>query len=200
MTCGLMAIAASVGLMGAACAAPSSAACNAAALTRRDTADWKFYAYEIGKAGLVERFGFWDASTRVRESDGTVRVWLKFVTRGQVKEATRSKALSKAIVDVAARKVACGYVPPFLVVEPSGRDLGHWADVVSDEVTADIAGITPEVSAYAEVDCRERRFRPLYGTYRLSARVEQQSQPGSWEYVPPEGNMTRLLRMLCSSN
>jgi hypothetical protein len=77
------------------------------------------------------------------------------------------------------------------------EEFNHLPEVSAYEEFADSGAIKPQAKMFSELNCRERKTQRLYLSYETNGKGGEETTPGDWEYVPPEGNFTTLLRILC---
>jgi hypothetical protein len=164
----------------AACVFASSAAYAA-------DVDWKFY----GSAKNNEHC-FLETKGVARQPDGHIRVWTKCLSADELDAAIAAEQ-DKAIVDRAARLVLDGYAPPISKFIKFSSD--QLVSVVMYEQAADLSPLEPTTRICWELDCSEKMIRAL----DVWARSGVRGAGSRWDYVAPETNADRMLKILCRS-
>ncbi len=154
--------------------------------------DWKLYG-GVSVAGPT--FCFYDANSVGRTSSGYIRVWTKCLTQKALDGVDSKSDLNTKIVHNAARKIIEGYVPPIIVIGES--EFKEIAGIVGYEETANLGALDPQARIFYELNCSERMMRRLSTSIHANGRSDFQDEPSKWEFVPPEGNATTLLKILC---
>jgi hypothetical protein len=145
--------------------------------------DWKFYGSAENKQHC-----FYDSIGASRQSDGHMRVWTKCLSED---EMDASGAKDNVITNRTADKIKGGYVPP--IIRFIDFPFDQIIAVVLYEQIADVGLLEPTARIYWELACSEKMIRLL----DLSARNGIRGSVRGWEYVAPETNADRLLKMLC---
>ena len=156
--------------------------------------DWKLYG---GASVDGPSFCFYDANSVAHASAGYVRVWTKCLAQKDLDSFDFKSDLGIKIVDIAARKIKDGYVPPIIVI--GQMDFKQIPEIVGYEEVADLGAVEPQASIFDEVNCPERMMRTLSVSMHANGQRGFKNKPGDWEYVPPEGNGATLLKILCPS-
>lgn len=107
------------------------------------------------------------------------------------------KDFGGAIEKGAAQKIAHYYLPPITRVQEVNTDT--IITITQYEVTADVADIQPSLSIFYELDCSKRMVGELSIYLKKNGKSSDFGKPVNWQYVPPEGNMADLLKILCPS-
>ena len=107
----------------------------------------------------------------------------------------RKSDLGTKIVDIAAKEIIQGYVPP--IVGIGQMEFNQVPEIVMYEQIANLGTIDPQAQIFDEVNCSERTMRRLSISIRIDGKGGSQNKPSEWEYVPPEGNGATLLKLLC---
>jgi hypothetical protein len=154
--------------------------------------DWKMYG---GASVAGPSFCFYDANGVTRTSSSYIRVWTKCLTQKDLEGVNMDDDVGKRIVDLAARKMIAGYVPPIVAVH--GMDFNQAVTVIQHEETANLSAIEPQAQFFLELNCSKRMMRRLSTSIHANGQSGFQNKPSEWEYVPPEGNVATLLKVLC---
>jgi len=163
-----------------------------AAFAQSASVDWKMYgAVSFGESGVC----FYDAKGMRGGPDGTIRVWTKCLRQKDLDGIDFKKPANNTILNEAAKKMLTGYMPPIASVETIDDD--QKTAFISYEVTADLSNLKPQSRIYYELNCPERMIRELSMSFEVKGKSTFQDKPREWQYVPPEGNGDRLLRLLC---
>jgi hypothetical protein len=164
-----------------------------AASARAADVDWKMYGTASIDGGVV---CFYESKGVIAQSASTLRVWTKCLLQKDLDSVDFDDDLGKKIVDSSARKVIKGYMPPIAVVED--MDLDQAIGVIQAEEIANLSNIHPSGRLFYELNCSERMMRRLSTYVRdFNGKEGFSHEPSGWEYVPPEGNGARLLKILC---
>lgn len=154
--------------------------------------DWKLY----GSASVTgTSFCFYDAHSAARTSSGYIRVWTKCLAQKDLESADKNDDVSRKIVESAARKITEGYVPPIVVI--GKMDFAQIPEISAYEEIANLNSIGPRARFFEELNCSERMDRRLSTYLIINGESRQKDTPSDWEYVPPEGNVATLLKILC---
>jgi hypothetical protein len=168
---------------------------GAAAVSPRELdVDWKFY----GGASLTDKkhnVCFYDASGIVRKPDNHIRVWTKCLPQKDIDKVDIKKDFGGKILENTAEKVARHYMPPIGVAEVMDAD--QIMQVTEYEEVANISSIEPHARIFYELNCPERMFRELTMYFQSNGKSGSLDKPSDWKYIPPEGNLARLLKILC---
>jgi hypothetical protein len=105
------------------------------------------------------------------------------------------KGHGKKIFDGAVEKVARYYVPPVALVEDISADQAGW--ITLQEQIANLSYIQPSDSIFYELNCSERMYRELNYSMRQDGKRISRDRPSEWKYLPPEGNLATLLKIVC---
>jgi hypothetical protein len=152
--------------------------------------DWKMY----GAASIPDRVVcFYESKGLVAQP--TLRVWTKCLLQKDLDSVDFDSELGKKIIENAVRKMTDIYVPPIALVEDINFDQAM--EVAGCEETANLSNIQPQASIFYELNCSERMMRQLSTHVLVKGKGRSDDKPKSWEYVPPEGNGARLLKILC---
>jgi hypothetical protein len=174
-----------------------------ASLARAADVDWKMYgsaSLALLDGGVLSSdrgvFCFYDANGITPTADRHLRVWTKCLLLKDLHSVDMKDELGGKIVKNTARKVLDKYVPPFAVVE--NVDFNQALAVIQYEETANLGGIQPRTQIFYELNCSERMTRTLSISVQVDgSRDSFDNKPSNWEYVPPETNGARLLKILC---
>lgn len=155
--------------------------------------DWKYFGGAVvdGKTVLT----FYDEKSLVRPPDGHIEVWTKGLAESEMIRVANAKKVDKAVVDRAAKKVAAGYAIPYAAV--TQLTLNQYVDLVMDEDIADYAQIQPVARMLFELDCPGRLFHLLSTELVTGGKRGFSNTPSEWEHVPPETNVSALMKILC---
>jgi hypothetical protein len=153
--------------------------------------DWKAYGFASVDGDSV---CFYDARGIVRRSDGHIRVWTKCLLVKDMDSIDRD--LNKQLVDNAARKLIDKYVPPIARVD---ERIGHNAslNIMMYEEIANFGNIEPVAKFFKEINCSEGMIRELSIEVRINGEYGYDNKPTDWQYVSPESNGARLLKIHC---
>lgn len=172
-------------------------------MTGAYASDWKVIGgAQIGKETLVT---FFDAES-VKHQDETVRVWVEGVPVKTLERIFKIEHNEK-LIEATARKVATGYVPPYVMLQ---SDKGKYpnakafqddiVDVTSQEVIVNTMGVRVASKFYFEIDCKEKRIATLsVSIFRKDGSLEKSSDSHSpeYSYISPDSNGERLSQVLC---
>jgi hypothetical protein len=158
-------------------------------LAQASDVDWKYYGGIAQGADL--RFCFYDAKGVTHAPDGHLRVWIKCLSKKDMKAVNVEKDFDGKIMKSVAKRVANYYMPPILKAQDINFD--EMLNIVTIEEIADIAYIQPKVSIFYELNCSERKLREL----SYSIGTFSRDKPTEWQFIPPEGNAANLLKILC---
>jgi len=154
--------------------------------------DWKVYGTTSVEGGSV---CFYDADGVTRTADRHLRVSTKCMLQKDLDGVDITRQFGGKILDNVARKVRDKYTPPIVLVESVNADQA--LIVMQYEETANLSGIQAHARLLFELNCPEQMTQIL-STYVLSDGKESRSdKPGNWQYVAPETNNARLLKILC---
>jgi hypothetical protein len=157
---------------------------------RAESVDWKWYGgAPLGIEGI--QYCFYDALSVAKTPPDNVRVWAKCLPKNEVESLDSKTPLGKAVIQAAGAKIAHYYVPPIAKVESINSDQA--TSITIDEVAADMSYIKSGAMIFYELDCRQRKERELSMTIGDSVS----NDPLEWKYVPPEGNIASLVKLLC---
>lgn len=162
-----------------------------ASLARAADVDWKMY----GTADDGSVVCFYDANGLTHTADRHLRVWTKCLLQKDLDGVDIKGEYGGRIVENAARKVLDKYIPPIASLEKPNFD--QLIAVIQYEETANVSGIQPNARFFYELNCSERMLRRLSTYVRINGRDGFDDKPSNWEYVSPEGNGARLLKLLC---
>jgi hypothetical protein len=68
------------------------------------------------------------------------------------------------------------------------------------EEIANIGSIEPHAKIFYELNCPERMSRELSIYFQADGKSGSFDKPSDWKYIPPEGNGSRLLKILCQKH
>ncbi|HET9686943.1 MAG TPA: hypothetical protein VFP79_07155 [Pseudolabrys sp.] len=157
--------------------------------------DWKFYG---GASVDGDSYCFYDSKGIVRTFDSHfshVRVWTKCLLQADLNKIDIKKDYGGQIVDSAARKMLDNYVPPVAIAK--NLDADARIAVAGYEEIANISDTEPVSRIFYELDCSQRMMRELSIFVRANGKKGFRDKPRGWKHVPPEGNGTTLLKILC---
>ena len=157
-------------------------------------ADWKYFGASVLSKG-EEVMTFYDAESIEYLSTGNVRVWTKVVNASEHNKKIMEK---EEVIEKAARKIAKGYYPPYVLVDSSRQtSLKDCISIIGWEEGANDAEIKPRARIFFEVSCWNKMIRSLSSTFYNDAGVTSSSKGGEWEYIGPETNSETLRKILC---
>ncbi|MGF6639488.1 hypothetical protein [Paraburkholderia sp. MM6662-R1] len=162
--------------------------------TKTPSVDWKEYG---GFNASELNFCFYEANGIMRLASDHLRVWTKCLRQKDLDSVDTETDHGKAIVEEAARKVARYYVPPIASLQPLTAQQA--LTVTLYEVTADLGSLQTQASIFYELDCPKRMYRELSIYIPSSGKGRSEDTPTEWQFVPPEGNVATLLRLLCAA-
>src|SRR5262245_7665524 len=152
--------------------------------------DWKLYGFASIEGDSV---CFYDAKGVGQEPEHHVRVWAKCLPQEADKDI--EKDLARTIADKAAQKILDGYVPPIIVTGDMNFD--QIPEIVGYEEFANSDHVQPQARIFYELNCSERMIRELSIHIEAKGKVGSSDTPKDWQYVAPETNGARLLKILC---
>jgi hypothetical protein len=157
--------------------------------------DWKLYG-GIGPPVGEESRCFYDAKGLTQQLAGHIRVWTKCLLEKDL-DATLENDLEgkRTIAEATAKKVARYYVPPIATIWST--DASAAMRITAYEEVADIAFLQPQSEILYELNCPERMLRELSISLNTNGQLKSSKQPSDWRHVPPEGNASLLLKILC---
>jgi hypothetical protein len=164
-----------------------------AGMAQENSVDWKLYGGFPTDDGPTKCF--FDAKGMTAEPDSHIRVWTKCLPQKEIDGIDIKKGLGGKVLENTAQKVANYYVPPIAALENVDRDMAM--AVTQYEEIADIAAIQPFARIFYDIDCPQQKMRELSLYLRIKGKDSFQDKPSDWRYIPPEGNGSRLSRLLC---
>jgi hypothetical protein len=166
---------------------------TAAAWGQTPSVDWKFYGG--GPSDDGQTVCFYDAKGVTRMPDKHIRVWIKCVLQKELDAVDIQKDYDGKIVELAAQKVVEKYIPPIASVETIDQD--QTVTIIGYEQIADVANIEPRARIFYEINCVDKMERELSIFIQGGGKTGFIDKPRDWQYLPPEGNGARLLKILC---
>ena len=155
-------------------------------------ADWKF----IGGSVLQKSekvIAYYDVESVESLSNGNVRAWTKAVSISEVERVSNLKE----VIEKSAEKVAHGYYPPYVLLNPKTK-YDDYINIIGWEEAANYDGIKPQLRTLLEVNCKEKMLRDLSTiVYKKNGMTASNSNIGKWDYISPETNSETLLKILC---
>jgi hypothetical protein len=159
-------------------------------LAQTGDTDWRSYGVtQDGKEAM-----FFDAAGVVRWPDGHVEVWTKQLSQDDMVRAANAKSTRPKILAL-AQQILARRPQPETADDPNAQN-----GVAVMEAAADVGDIQPLSRALFELDCVNRRARPLsvYGVFH-GKRLDP-SVAGHWAPIPPETAVAYLLKVLCTQH
>jgi hypothetical protein len=157
-------------------------------------ADWKYFGGSMlrkGEAAIV----YYDPESLAYLSNGNARVWTKAVSPSERNKKIMEK---EEVIEKAARKIAKGYYPPYVLAHPYPETTyDNYIDIIVWEEGANDVEIKPRGSVLYEVNCRDKMIRTLQTTVYDDAGVLSGAKGGEWDYIGPETNAETLRKILC---
>jgi hypothetical protein len=164
----------------------------AVALAQALSVDWKVY----GAASVDGREAcFYDAKGVVHGTDGHIRVWTKCLSIKDMENRNNEKDFGDKILGSTANKLEQHYVPPYATVETI--DENKLMVIIAWEETANTGDISPHSQLFEELNCSEKMLRTLSIHLHVNGTSGSRDKPGDWQYVVPETNAARLIKILC---
>jgi hypothetical protein len=158
--------------------------------------DWKLYGGAPIGGGESLSLCFYEANGIERQPDGHMRVWTKCLLKTEL-DALLEKAPAQ-IVDATAQKVARYYVPPAMKLPQADVNANDAMAITGYEEAANLGRLQPKSRIFYELNCSDRMLRELSITLNIEGATGSKNTPGSWSYIPPEGNAAALSKLLCS--
>jgi hypothetical protein len=161
--------------------------------------DWKQYgAADFGKnGGLLVMF--FDAAGLIHRSNGHVEVWTKGLSRKAIDRAlSASSPMHKKIFDVAEHRITAMDRPLLSTIVE--LDKYQMADVLMNEVAANVANIDATERIMYELDCPNRMVRELSGMFVLDGKPGSQDTPQEWKHISPETAVATLFKLICGQH
>lgn len=158
--------------------------------------DWKYFGGSVlqkGETAIV----YYDPESLAYLSNGNVRVWTKAVSPSEHNKKIMEK---EEVIEKAARKIAKGYYPPYVLVGSSRQTtFDDYINIVVWEEGASDIEMKSRARVLYEVSCKDKMIRSLSATVYDDAGVTSGSKGGEWDYIGPESNSETLLKILCNS-
>lgn len=167
-------------------------------------ADWKYHGGStLSKGESV--LCFYDSGSVERLIGGNIRVWEKAITQAEFKRIEKriEKKEEKQIVDRAAKKIAIGYVPPYVLAEPEAMKAleannMNAIDIIAWEEEADSPNTSPRMKMLYEINCKEKKIRHLsISIFDADGEIHSDRTTSAWDYIIPESNTETLMKILC---
>jgi hypothetical protein len=155
--------------------------------------DWKLYGSSKDDDGATACF--YDSIGAAKAADGHVRVWAKCLSQNEMDNINIKEDYGGKILDNTARKMIGHYIPPLAAVDDI--DFEKAMTVTQYEQTANISALEPHARIFYELNCEERMIRELSVFFQYSGKTGSSDTPRKWQYVAPETNGARLLKLLC---
>lgn len=160
-------------------------------------ADWKFLGGFQLKQKRGDTIAYYDTESVQYLSNGNVRVWIKAVYASEVDRLLTTK--NKEIIKTTADKVANGYYPPYVLLNPYPQtSFDTYMEIVTWEEAANHAEIKPRAKIFFEINCKDKMIQTLSSViYRGDGGTASTSGIGKWDYIGPESNGETLQKILC---
>jgi hypothetical protein len=181
----MKALLAAVGLISLACT------CLAGQPAR---SDWRAFGAAKVAGQPVELFYLSNDVERTPDG-GFARVWTKALNRPELERAV-DKLDAGVSAEIAAR-LKGGYIPPLSQMRTLTNDQVAW--VAASEQVASDAKLEPTTLVQYEVDCPKQLMRQLRSEIAIKGRRHSSGSASEWAPIPPEGNMTVLHTLVCTS-
>jgi len=151
-------------------------------------ADWKLFG-EFAAGSKDSELMFYDAEGIIT-SNNSIKLWVKTILSGNIKEAMKNEALSKK----AAEKLAGGYIPPMTNINPK------ISDVAFVEVVANEPSTRSKTEILYQVVCSDKKIRKISGvSYKNNGIRKGRFGITSWEQIVPESNAGNLAKIVCGA-
>lgn len=160
---------------------------------------WKQYgAADFGKNGGLLVL-FFDAAGLIHRSNGNVEVWTKGLPRKAIERAlSASSPMHKKIFDVAEHRITAMDRP--LLSTSVELDKYQMADVLINEVAANVANIDATERIMYELDCPNRMVRELSEMFVIDGKPGSQDTPQEWKHISPETAVATLFKLICGQH
>lgn len=175
-------------------------------LAEAHATDWRF-------AGNVDNIdaSYFDADGIQYPDKDTVRVWVKYISVNTINRYFESNH-RKQVIDDTAKKIASGYIPNYVALEPVQRTLPSdpnqkedklrniLAEVISGEVIANKAVVHATSAIFYEIDCKGKRIGLLeYIKYRTYGSIEksQSLERPQYDSIKPDSSGEWLSMLVC---
>jgi hypothetical protein len=157
-------------------------------------AEWKYLGSGVESKNISE-VGFYDTQSVEYKPDGNVRSWTKFITESEVNRILKNN--ENIIIEAAGKKLATGYLPPYVLAFPDTNHDSHIA-ILSLEEVANIYETNTKSVVFYEMKCKEKQIRILSTTsYKKPDRPVSSNSPSEWMYIIPETRGDNLRKILC---
>jgi len=154
--------------------------------------DWKYYGGATFDDGTHDCF--YDAKGVERKTQDNIKVWAKCILQRDLDAIDPKKDYNGILIDNIARKMANYYMPPYGDLEKLTID--QIMSMIEYEEIADIGYIQPTERIFYEVNCTEKMERELSISATKNGITTVINKPQEWSYVPPEGNLAVLYKIL----
>lgn len=167
--------------------------------------DWKFGGSLEAKGGV--EIVFYDAGSVVR-TNASVRFWTESIPVAVLTAYGKPKQKEKELIEAVARKIASGYIPPFLILKSSralyksdSELMDKLADAVYWEIVANDRSTRISSRFCFEIKCVQKMIRTLEGDVfdrHGLAQPRRGSFDQTWRYIPPDTNSASWAELFCS--
>jgi hypothetical protein len=146
--------------------------------------DWKF----IGIANPNNwEWVFFNKDDIDTLKNGNVKIWLKSLKAVDLPEK------DTVFIHKAAKKIAFGYIPPYVLLHNSKNNILNIAGV---ETMAELQRGELKCLMLVEMNLKQKQFRMLSITLYKNGEEIEDNKVGNWEYIKPETNFKTLFDIL----